>query len=184
MSLVTIVCPDGCVNYLPPVLMDVCDPNVDFGQIDRIYITGNGHGLSDWTDPAEWATRLDNATENNDTLIRTLHVAGDQPAAESSENTISLCRIVYGPKGFTINFDIDETNITNNDAMRLIECNQLFTFWYAAGQYLYGGTGGIRDASFVMNNVIPRGCETLNLISGVAKWKEKHSPEKIVNPLI
>lgn len=184
MSLVTPICPTDCEDYLPPFDMSLCDPNVDFGQIDRIYITGNGHGLSDWTDASEWATRLDNTTEDNDTLIRTLHVAGDQPAAESAETTISLCRIVYSPKGFTINFDIDETNITNNDAMRLIECNNLFTIWFAAGQYLYGGTAGIEDVGITMNNVIPRGCDTLNLISGTAKWKSKFHPEKIVNPLI
>ena len=184
MSLVTITCPSGCEDYLPPFLFSECDPDVDFGQIDRIYLTGNGHGLSDWTDPAEWATRLDNDDPDNDTLIRTLHVAGDQPAAESAETTISLCRIVYGPKSFTLNFDIDETNVTNNDAMRLIECNDLFTIWFAAGKYLYGGTGGIDDVSITMNNVIPRGCETLNLISGTAKWKNKFHPEKIVNPLL
>lgn len=183
MSLVSITCPVDCVNYLPPFDMKVCDPNVDFGQIDRIYLTGQGNCLSDWTDPAEWATRLDNATEDDDTLIRFLHVAGDQPAAESTETTISLCRVVYSPKKFTINFDIDETNITNNDAMRLLECNSTLTMWFVAGQYLYGGTCGI-DVNIVLNNVIPRGCDTLNLISGTAKWQNKFSPEKILNPLI
>lgn len=183
MSLVTITCPTDCNNYLPPFDMSVCDPNVDFGQIDRIYITGQGAGLSDWTDAAEWATRLDNTTEDNDNLIRYLHVAGDQPAAESTENEISLCRKVYSDKKFTLNFDIDETNITNNDAMRLVECGGTFTAWFAAGQYMYGGTDGI-DVQITMNNVITRGCDSLNLISGTVKWQAKHHPEKIVNPLL
>ena len=182
MSLVIITCPVDCENYLPPVDFSLCDPNVDFGEIERIYVTGQGNGLSDWTDATEWAARLDNDTEDNDTLIRTLFVSGDQPPAESNETEISLCRKVYSEKDFTINFDVDETNITNNDFMRLLECGGTFTVWYAAGQYMYGGTTGV-DVQMNMNNNITRGCNELNLITGMAKWKAKHSPEKIVNPL-
>jgi len=182
MSLVTITCPDGCTNYLPQVDFSYCDPEVEFGEIERIYITGLGHGLSDWTDAAEWATRLDNSTEDDDSKIRTLYVAGDQPPAESNEAEISLCRVVYSEKDFTINFDIDEVNITNNDAMRLLECGGQFTLWYATPEYMYGGTDGIM-ARVNMNNNITRGCGELNLISGTVKWQHKHHPEKIANPL-
>lgn len=182
MSLVSITCPTDCANYLPPVDFSYCDPNVDFGEIERIYLTGIGQGLSDWTDAAEWATRLDNATEDDNTKIRTLFVSGDQPPAESNETEISLCRTVYSEKDFTINFDIDETNITNNDMMRRLECGGTFLMWYAAGQYMYGGTDGI-EVQINVNNNITRGCNELNLISGTTKWQAKHHPEKIVNPL-
>lgn len=182
MSVTTITCPTDCENYVPPVEFSFCDPNVEFGEIERIYITGLGNGLADWTDAAEWATRLDNTTEDDDTVIRTLYVAGDQPPAEANEREISLCRMVYSEKDFTINFDIDEVNITNNDFMRLLECGGQFTMWYATPEYMYGGTDGI-TVRFNINNNITRGCNEINLISGTAKWQAKHHPEKIANPL-
>ena len=181
MSLVTVVCPTDCVDYLPVVSFNLCDPNVDFGEIERIYMTARGAGLTDWTDAAEWAARLDDTTATN-TLIRTMFVRADQPPAESNEVEISLCRIVQSEKDFTINLDIDETNITNNDPMRYLECNDLYTAWYAAGQYMYGGTDGI-DININLNNNITRGCNELNLISGMIKWQAQHHPEKITNPL-
>jgi len=182
MSLVTVVCPTDCENYLAPVDFSLCDPDVDFGEIERIYVTARGAGLTDWTDAAEWAARLDNDTEDDNTKIRTLFVRGDQPPAESNEVEISLCRIVYSEKDFTLNLDIDETSVINNDFMRYIECNDLYTIWYQAGKYLYGGTDGI-DVNIGLNNNIPRGCNELNLITGTVKWQAKHSPEKIINPL-
>ena len=183
MSLISITCPTGCENWLPVVDFDHCDPNVDFGEISQVYVTGAGNGLTDWTDPAEWATRLDDDTLNDDTKIRTLIVKGDQPPAESVEHEISDCRVFWGEKKFTINIDIDETNITNHDFMRQIECGGLFTIWYAAGQYLYGGTAGI-EATITLNNNITRGCTEMNLISGNIKWTNKFHPEKIENPLL
>ena len=180
MSL--IICPTDCVGYLPPVDFSLCDPDVDFGEIERIYVTGRGEYLADWNNAAEWAARLDNDTLDDNTKIRTLHVRGDQPPAESNEVEISLCRKVYSPKDFTLNIDIDETSIVNNDFMRELECNDLYTIWYAAGQYMYGGTLGI-DVNITLNNNITRGCNELNLISGTVKWDAKHHPEKIINPL-
>ena len=82
-----------------------------------------------------------------------------------------------------INFDIDETNITNHDWLRQIECGGLFTIWFAAGQYMYGGTHGV-DVTIAGNVNLTRGCQDLNLITGTMKWQDKFTTEKIVNPLI
>jgi len=183
MSIVSIECPTGCEGWLPAVEFDHCDPEVYFGEIAHIYVTGQGNGLDDWTDPTEWASRLDDETLDDDDLIRTLIVSGDQPAAESTEHEISNCRIYYGEKKFIINFDIDETNITNHDFMRQIECGGLFTIWYATKNFMYGGTDGV-EVSISLNQVIPRGCRELNLLTGSVSWNAKHHPEKIVNPLI
>jgi hypothetical protein len=171
------------VGWLPAVEFDNCDPSVDFSEISQIYLTGVGEGLVDWTNPTEWAGRLDDDTLNDETLIRTLIVKGDQPPAESTEHEISNCRTIWGEKKFTINFDIDETNITNHDFMRQIECGGQFTMWYAAGDYMYGGTSGV-DVSVSLNQNITRGCTEMNLLTGSIKWQNKFHPEKIVNPLI
>ena len=183
MSLISINCPTDCLDWLPAVLFNDCDPDVDFGEISKIYLTGPGNGLVDWTDAAEWALRLDNTTENDPTRIRTLVVKGDQPAAESTEHEISDCRTFWGKKKFTINFDIDETNIVNHDFMRQIECGGQFTMWYAVGKYMQGGTEGI-EASVSINQVLPRGCTEIDLLSGIVKWQNKFHPEKILNPLL
>jgi hypothetical protein len=182
MSLITITCPTDCATWLPAVDFDDCNPAVEFGEITHIYVTGLGNGLVDWTDAAEWATRLDDDTLNDNTLIRTLIVKGDQPPAESTEYEISNCRVFWGEKKFTVNFDIDETNITNYDFMRQLECGGLFTVWYATDNYMYGGTDGL-DVTITLNNSITRGCQEMNLMTGNMKWNGKFHPEKIENPL-
>lgn len=183
MSLISITCPTDCSTWLPAVEFDDCNPAVDFGEITHIYVTGLGHGLVDWTDTAEWASRLDDTTMGTDTHIRTLIVKADKPPAESTEYEISNCRTFWGDKKHTVNFDIDETNITNYDFMRQLECGGQFTIWYGTPNYMYGGTHGI-DVGMSMNDNITRGCRELNLISGTVKWNAKHHPEKIENPLI
>ena len=177
MSL--IICPTDCEGYLPPVDFSLCDPNVDFGEIDRIYVTGRGNAIADWNVASDWTDRFDAV---GDDKIIVLHVSGDQPPAESTEVEISLCRKVYSPKDFTLNIDIDETSVINNDFMRELECNDLYTIWYSAGQYMYGSSEGI-DVNITLNNNITRGCNELNLITGTIKWDAKHHPEKIINPL-
>lgn len=181
MSII-VICPTGCDPLLPAVEFDHCNPNVDFGEISKIYITGVGNGLTNWSSAAEWGTRLDNDFVG-EIWIRTLTVKGDQPPAESTEHELSDCRTYWGEKKFTINFDIDETNIVNHDFMRQLECGGIFTVWYAAGQYMYGGTAGI-EASITLNANITRGCTELNLLSGTVKWTDKFHPVKIDNPLI
>jgi hypothetical protein len=182
MSLISINCPSNCNTWLPAVDFDDCNPAVDFGEITHIYVTGVGHGLVNWVNTTEWASRLDDTTLGDDTHIRTLIVKGDQPPAESTEYEISNCRVYWGEKKFTVNFDIDETNITNYDFMRQLECGGLFTVWFATENYMYGGTDGI-EVTITLNNSITRGCHELNLMSGNMKWNAKFHPEKIDNPL-
>ena len=58
MSLPIITCPTDCTYDVPVISMDECNPFVDFDEVDHIYLTGIDQELADWTDLAEWTTRL------------------------------------------------------------------------------------------------------------------------------
>ena len=84
MSNPIIVCPTGCQNDVPVVSFDECNPAVDFSEVDKLYLTAINNPLADWTDAAEWATRIDNSgTDAED--IRELWVKGELPEPESAE---------------------------------------------------------------------------------------------------
>ena len=167
-----VICPTGCDNELPELSMSDCNPEVDFGEIGWIYLTNVDNPLTDWTDIGEWNPRLNNTSTDTD-AIRFFYVAGDKPPAEVNESKISLCRTVYSEKTHTVNFDIDETNNTNYDAMRQIECGGTYLAWYATPNKLYGGNAGI-EVEIGMNHNITRGCTEINLIPGTLKWQNKH----------
>ena len=176
-----LICPTGCENELPELLVSECNPTVDFGEIGYIYITNINYPLTDFSDLSEWNTRLSNDSTDVD-AIRYLYVAGDKPPAEANESTISLCRKVYSEKNHTVNFDLDESNVTNYDAMRQFQCGGTYLVWYATPNYLYGGNGGI-EAEINIDHNLTRGCTELNVFPGTLKWQDKDYPESIANPL-
>lgn len=176
-----LICPTGCENELPELSMSECNPEVDFGEISFIYITNVDNPLSDVSDVSEWNERLSNDSTDVD-AIRYLYVAGDKPPAEVNELKISLCRTIYSEKTHTVNFDIDETNVINHDAMRQFQCGGTFLVWYATPNYLYGGNNGI-EVEVKIDQNITRGCTELNLFPGTLKWQNKDYPEVIANPL-
>ena len=61
MSINNPTCQDGCQVRPPAFSFNDCDPDVNYGQIDRIYIASLGaNDFIDWTALAEWTARLDN----------------------------------------------------------------------------------------------------------------------------
>ena len=61
----------ACVPIpLPPVKADICAPDLNFGEVDKIYLGNQGNPFLDWTDLAEWTARLDNEDIVDETKIR------------------------------------------------------------------------------------------------------------------
>lgn len=173
-----------CENVnLPAVTADFCAPNLNFGQVNKIYLGYEGQPFVDWSDLDEWVLRLDNATLADETLVRSLHVVGDKPAAEKTKIEFSQGRSTYTTPKHLINVKVDETDALNYALIQWLEANQgqVIRVWYQAGKYLYGGAAGV-PATFVLNDVIPESDEELNIFQGVISWEDLH-PARITNPM-
>lgn len=170
-----VVCTTTCDQALPETSWSLCNPEVNFGEIDAIFVTNVGNPLTNENDPSEWATRI--ALDPSDPArIDEFHVMAEKPAAESSEIKISRDITVVGQKSHTINGEIQQTNNTNYNAMRQYECGKKVLFWYrTAGGKLYGGPNGI-EGSFVINHVIPKSRKELAVFAFSLKWEAQYHP--------
>lgn len=185
MSTIIPTCPTDCSSLLPVLSFDLCAPDIDYGQIRKIYLTTvAAGGLTDWTDLSEWNSRLSNSTTNADD-IRYLHVIGNKDVPEYQEIDISLGRKVYSPKIHKVMFRVDETGEDNYEFMRsAVECNGTYLMWYASGEkYLYGGDSGI-EVNLKLDLVIPEDSKALTYFQGEATWESKFHPERIDDPLL
>lgn len=168
---------------LPIVTADFCAPDINFGEVDKIFLGNPGNPFTDWTDLAEWTARLDNADIVDAATIRTLHIIGDKPAPEKNKVDFSQGRSVYTDPKHTLNISIDETGDDNYALIQFLEDNagQTLQMWYQAGKYLYGGNEGIA-AVLTLDDIIPGSTEELNTFKGVASWEGSH-PDRILNPM-
>jgi len=182
MSSINPVCPTGCSSILPDVSFDLCNPNVSWGEIQRIFVgmaDANPFGAGAWTDLSLWTAALALATSETN-AIRQLYVSADLPAATADETVISLGRKIYSPATHTINVDVDDLSQENYDFMRTLGCNLQFRVWFMTEDYMYGGQDGIL-AIFTMRPVIERGIKSLNKLSGTITWEDQFSPERAVS---
>jgi len=183
MSVNNPTCPTGCDSFLAAVDFNYCDPDVQFGEIDHIYLKArDGSDLLDWENLAIWNARLAlNPLVDNDAIID-LVVIADLPPAETEEIEISLGRKIQSPSSFTINFEIDDVSDLNYELMRWLECNLIVDMWYSANQVLFGGNPGI-EVSFAAKYQIERGQKSLQKIVGTVKWESQFSPPRTTNPM-
>ena len=177
----TIPCPTGCLNDVPAIDMDECNPDVDFSEVDKLYVTAIDNPLVDWTDAAEWALRISDAGVDVD-AIRELWVSGELPEPERAITEIDNERDVWSPMKFTLPIEVFETNLTNYDFVRFLQCGGLFLIWFSAGENLYGGTAGI-EANIKASHLITKGAKELNKIMLEVTWDAAHNPERTDNVL-
>jgi hypothetical protein len=176
-------CSPGCDNTLPVFLFDDCSPELNAGNITWLYTTNRGNPLTDWTDEAEWAARIDNDSTDS-AAIRRIRVIGSKPAPDKPETVISGDRTYYGKASHVIDFRADETNAINHEALRQMECGQDILLWYETiGGLRWGGNEGI-EASIKLDEVIPESSSEFINFVGQAKWKAKFTPERIDVALI
>jgi hypothetical protein len=177
-----IICPTGCDSILPKVDFNYCDPDVKFGEIEKVYIAAKyADPFTDWNNAAEWLLKIDNTLADLD-KIRALDVIADMAEPESEETVISLGRTVNSPKTFTLNVEIDDVSDDNYEFMRTTECNTKFKCWFATKEVMFGGNNGM-ECSVKLSYSIERGQKSLNKIVGTVKFDSKNSPERITNPL-
>lgn len=173
---VDIVCTTTCTAPLPETEWSLCNPQVNYGEIDAFLVTNIGNPLTDETSAIEWAGRK--ALLLTDPMrIDEWHVTAEKPAPETTEITISRNVTVTGSKTHTITGEIQQTSNKNyNSIVRQYECAKKVLFWYrTAGGKLYGGASGI-EGSLITNLVIPKSRKELSIIQFSVKWEAKFSP--------
>lgn len=179
MSTINPTCPTGCSSILPTVSFDLCNPNISFGEIERVFIAmADATPFTDWTNLSEWTAALALTVEPD--ALREFYVVADLPAAAADEIIISLGRKIYSPATHTINVDIDDLSAENYEFARTTSCNLQFRVWFMTPSYMYGGNDGVL-AVLNLRPVIERGVKSLNKLSGTITWEAQFSPEREVS---
>lgn len=139
--------------------------------------------MIDWTSEVQWDSRLDNDAAGA-SYIRTLIGIGSLGAPEKAVKDISLGRKSYGKRSYTLSFKVDETNPTNHEAFRLLQCNTgNFLFWFQTlDGLLFGGNSGVLGKLDVDID-IPEGKADLITYTFTITWDNQFMPEMIVSPI-
>jgi hypothetical protein len=179
------LCPTGCNYSLAAVKFEECAPEVNFSEIQYIFIAKpNAAALADWTQPAEWATRLSQTSTSGDDYIRKLTVIADKPAPTGNVKEISADRTINVDKTHVINLTIDETNSTNFEFLRQLECGGQVKIWYQTKSgHLFGGNAGIK-VTMILDMVLARGTGEIQAFNGTCTWKAKFTEERCVSPIV
>jgi len=182
MSTINPICPQGCSSILPEISFDLCNPNVTFGEIQRIFIgmaDATPFASGNWTDPTLWEDALSRgALEQN--ALRQLYVSADLPFASADESVISLGRKIYSSASHVINVDIDDLSQENYDFARSLSCNLQFRVWFFTNDYMFGGQDGLL-VMFNLRPIIERGIKSLNKLTGTITWEDKFSAERDIS---
>ena len=164
-----------CSTVLPAVHADLCDDQAYYGEISRFLFTRLGDDLTDWTDDAEWVTRINNATALpvSPTLapIRDLFGIGSISDPELPSIRLSRARTKYGKRKFTLIFDVDDTGNTNWAFLQALPAGgQVFACWFATEERMWGGNTGV-EATVVATPSIPASAEELIKIKLTVTWE-------------
>lgn len=186
MSQETIDCAAlGCGTELLPVSFDVCNPELKYGEIRKVYIANDGYPLTNWTDADEWAGRVsEDATAAN--AIRELTVIGTFTPERGDNQRISGGRFVYKPATYTLEFKIDDNNDTNYTFMRSTGCNKAYRAWFETSDGdLYGGVNGNEGILVVLNGQEPIGDdpEAFRFLEFVGQYTSSLAPLRIPSPI-
>ena len=179
----TVSCPNSCETALPEVKFSKCSPNIVLSEIVRIFVGKQTiQPFNNWKDASEWTQRL-SETANTANAIRPLTVIADKPAGSPVVKEISNGRKYNLRKDFAVNIEIDDVSPENYEFMRVTQCGGEYKLWFeTAGGRIYGGNEGI-DASLVLDNVLGRGKDEIEKITGTASWSDKFSPEMALSPI-
>lgn len=185
-------CPEDCgVAVAPNFDINECVDAIEFydSEIAVLYMTGVDPDdctvaavwPADPTAALDWAALINNTGAG---AIRAINVVGDMPAKTSTPLTFSKGRIKNVGGIFTANITIDEFNLTNYAAMRLLECGYTgFFAFQTLGGMLYGAATGIKAQVISADAPKVRGENNFEKIEIVLQWKSKCSPDMIVSPI-
>lgn len=175
----------NCAAFnLPASDFDDCNPEINYSEIERIFISGpQSAAFADITAVGEWTTRLQQTTVGPN-IIRALTVIGDKPAAASVIKELSNGRKKAIGKDHTLPYTIDDISAQNYSLFLILEQNpmlRLFGFETQGGKMYHYGNAGIlvnNDA----NVILPRGRDEIERIDGTISWRG-WSPLRSISPI-
>lgn len=186
-------CPENCEEFAMPSVdfADCVDAHVEEeSEISEVFMTvpqddGNGNitgvgAPADWSSAASWTAAI---SASGAGAVRHLIGIGDKPTADQDTRTISRGRTKYGPKTFTVNFDIDDVSDLNYELIRNLECGVDVVFWFQTkGGYLYGGSTGIK-ATAQADWILDRGDGSYSRGQITLTWTALCNPPRIESPI-
>ena len=176
-------CPTDCNGSLGEVSFSECAGEFHYGEISKLYVAKAT--AADFTSPdliAEWTTRLSD-TANGADNIRTLIGIGEVTAPDMPEIAVSGDRTITGPKTYTMNFEVDETNDVNYAMMLETQCNLKYKVWAEMSDgMLYGGKTGI-ELTLKGNQPLLKGRTDVLKINFTGKWKSQNDPLRNLSPM-
>lgn len=186
MSVETIDCTElGCDSELFPVAFDPCATSYAYNQIQTIYLANVGNPLIDWTNPAEWASRINDTSTDAD-AIRELVLVGSLEVEEGEQIPVAQNGFAYGKQTFTLTGQIFDNNNTNYTWMRSTGCNKPFLMWFKTtdGLHLYGGPNGVLSTGVIIKGREPitDDRESFRTLEVVASWQSQLPPLRINAP--
>jgi len=179
--------PELCIPTLntPKTCSSICDAKLKYGRIDSVRFRNGFAPFNDFSDTAEWDTRLSDTLDDDGTnkYIRTMYGVGEMPEASNEKSTYSLGRVYYSEKAHTVKFAVDNICKAHLDLLHHIEQYPAtqFYLWFTTGDTLHGGNDGIR-ASIDAKKVISPNRKELVKINFTFDW-EGFTPETTALPL-
>lgn len=176
----------NCADFnLPVTGFNDCDPDVNYSEIERIFVGGPKAGpFSNIADSVEWGTRMDQTTIGVNS-IRALTVIGDMPAAAGVQKDLSNGRKKVIGKDFTVNYTVDDISDENYTFFLTLDDQpviRLFGFETQGGKmYHYGNNGKLVNHN--SNGVLARGRDEIETEVGTITWRNKKRPFRIASPI-
>jgi hypothetical protein len=176
----------NCADFnLPITGFDDCNPDVNYSEIERVFIGGPKAGpFANIANAAEWNTRMTQTTIGVDS-VRALTVIGDMPAAAGVVKELSNGRKKQIGKDFTVNYTVDDISDENYTFFRTLDEQpliRLFGFETQGGKmYHYGNAGIIVNHN--SNGILARGRDEIETEAGVITWRNKQRPLRMTSPI-
>lgn len=176
----------NCADFnLPVTGFDDCNPDVNYSEIERIFLGGpKAGGFSNIADANEWGTRMDQTTIGVDS-IRGIVVIGDQPAAANVVKELSNGRKKVIGKDFTVNFTVDDISDENYTFFQTLDGQpkvRLFGYETQGGKMFHFGNDGIL-VDYQSNFVLNRGRDEIETEVGAVTWRRSQRPNRIDSPI-
>jgi hypothetical protein len=181
-----VTCPASCADAaaaIPVFKFDECAPEINGGEIQKIYLAPIGQPFTDVESASEWTTRLA-AAANAATKLTVLHVIADKPKPTGQTKEVSLGRKITLGKDHVVNATVDETTIENHKAFSQIsQCGGRFLMWYeTSGGLVFGGNKGIK-VSIDADMIVPRSKGDSITWDLVLSWNTRETEQRTVSPI-
>lgn len=138
---------------------------------------------TDWTDPVEWATLIDNTTTDN-TKHKYLVGVGGVPVPEKDELELPKNRTRALDRTYSLSFSLRNLTDSHYDFMKALQCGWTgFKFWYeTVGGRFFGGSVGIEPSKVDVDFPLSEGRDDYEEAILTIEWEACGDPDRTDTP--